>query len=269
MEYEFDKREIAHKLEQEKKDIFNTEKIQRYKIIRNFSIGGIILILIAGFYLAYRYREKNKSAKQQALLKERLRISRELHDEVGATLSGIVMYSHFTKDQIKSANIPAVENSLNIMQRSSEEMVSKLNEIVWLVNPEKDTLQKLVQKLEEYARNMAATKDMLVQVFIPATISGLSLSFERRRNIYLLCKEAINNAVKYSNGSLLSLSIQERSGKLAITISDNGKGFDTLQVQSGNGLVNMRQRAEEIGAKLFIESKENEGSTVSMECSIG
>ena len=75
------------------------------------------------------------SVMQNALIEERSRISRELHDEVGATLSGIAMYSHMTKQQIKNANTAEVERSLNIMQQSSGEMVNKLNDIVWLYKP--------------------------------------------------------------------------------------------------------------------------------------
>ncbi|NII27840.1 tetratricopeptide repeat protein [Pseudoflavitalea sp. X16] len=269
MAYEFDKREMAHQAAQEKKDILNNEKIQQYKIIRNFSIGGAVLILIAGLYLIYRYREKNRTAKHQALLQERLRISRELHDEVGATLSGIVMYSHLTKQQVQADNAGAVEKSLTIMQQSSEEMVGKLNEIVWLVNPEKDTLPKLVQRLEEYARNIATAKNMKVEFTSPPALPEAGLSFERRRNIYLIAKEAINNAIKYSGGNLLSLLVQVQAEKLTILISDNGKGFDTSPVYPGNGLVNMRKRAEELGARLVLTSAAGKGTTIAIECQIG
>lgn len=269
MAYEFDKREMARQAAQEKKDILNNERIQQYKIIRNFSIGGAVLILIAGFFLIYRYREKNRTAKHQALLQERLRISRELHDEVGATLSGIVMYSHLTKQQVRSDDAGAVEQSLTIMQQSSEEMVGKLNEIVWLVNPEKDTLPKLVQRLEEYARNIATAKNMKVEFISPPALPETGLSFERRRNIYLIAKEAINNAIKYSGGNLLSLFVQVQAEKLTIIISDNGKGFDTLQVHPGNGLVNMRTRAAEVGARLVLTSAPGKGTTIAIECQIG
>lgn len=266
MQYEFDKKEIATTLEQKKKDALHTERIRQSEIIRNFSIGGAVFILIAGFYLVYRYKEKNKSAKQQALLQERLRISRELHDEVGATLSGIVMHSYLTRENIKSDNAGAIENSLSVMQQSSEEMVKKLNEIVWLVNPEKDSLPKLIQRLEEYARNMAVTKNMKVAVSGAESLPEIGINLERRRNIYLICKEAINNAVKYSVGDLLSLSITKQSAKLTVSVADNGVGFDTSKTCEGNGLVNMHKRAQEIKARLVIASGNNSGTTITLEC---
>src|SRR4029079_14682575 len=92
--------------------------------------------------------------KQVELYKQRMRISTDLHDEVGATLSGISMYSQITKDQIKSNDNEKVERSLNIMQQSAAEMVDKLSDIVWTVNPEQDSLEKLLLKLEEYAQEM-------------------------------------------------------------------------------------------------------------------
>ena len=79
---------------------------------------------------------------------------------------------------------------------------------------------------------------------------------ESRRNIYLFCKEAINNAVKYSNGTLLELNIKEVNNILEFSVSDNGKGFDAVMVRRGNGLENMQKRADEIGAKLTIQSKQ-------------
>jgi signal transduction histidine kinase len=100
------------------------------------------------------------------------RISRELHDEVGATLSGIAMYSHLTKEQIKNASISEVEKSLNIMQQSAGEMVDKLNDIVWFINPNQDSLQKLIQRLEEYATDMAMIKNMQVKANVPSHLAA-------------------------------------------------------------------------------------------------
>lgn len=204
----------------------------------------------------------------QAVLSERLRISSELHDEIGATLSGISMYSHLTKEQMKKGQTAEIERSLNVMQQSSAKMVDKLSDIVWLINPEQDSLQMLVTRLEEYATDMAAIKNIQVRISVPEKIVEINLPVESRRNIYLFCKEAINNAVKYSNATLLELTVGEVNGKLEFSVSDNGKGFDAVMVRRGNGLENMQKRADEIGAKLILQSKENEGASVSLQCKI-
>jgi len=95
-----------------------------------------------------------------------------------------------------------------------------------------------------------------------------NLPMESRRNIYLFCKEAINNAVKYSNGTLLELNIKETGNLLEFSVNDNGKGFDVVMVKRGNGLENMKKRADEIGAKFTVESNQDAGSLVSMQIKI-
>lgn len=241
-----------------------------------YFLYGIFFIAVLWRFVRWRLsvlkKEKarldEKIAMQNAIMDERSRISRELHDEVGATLSGIAMYSHLAKEQVKSLGIPGVGNSLNIMQQSAGEMVNKLNDIVWLINPEQDSLQKLIQRLEEYARDMAAIKNITVKVMVPDHLHEHILPVESRRNIYLFCKEAINNAVKYSNGTLLELTIKETGGKLEFSVSDNGKGFNPETIKRGNGLDNMQKRADEIGAKMIVESKQDEGSMLAMQLKI-
>jgi signal transduction histidine kinase len=178
------------------------------------------------------------------------------------------MYSHLTKEQMKGGQTEEIEKSLNVMQQSSAQMVDKLNDIVWLINPEQDSLQKLIERLEEYAMEMGAIKNMNVKVSVPEKIEDINLPVESRRNIYLFCKEAINNAVKYSNATLLELSVKETAGKLEFSVCDNGKGFDAVMVRRGNGLENMQKRADEIGARLTLQSKFDEGSVLSMQIKV-
>lgn len=269
MQNAFDKKEAATRAELLTKDILTMVEIKRQKMIRNFSFAGIAGILLFSGYSFQRYRRRKKKESQQELMNERLRISSELHDEVGATLSGIAMYSHLTKEQMKTGQTAEIEKSLNIMQQSSTRMVDKLSDIVWLINPEQDSLQKLVTRLEEYATDMAAIKNMQVKISVPGKNAEISLPVESRRNIYLFCKEAINNAVKYSNATLLEVAIKEVDGKLEFSVSDNGIGFDVVMVRRGNGMENMQKRANVIGAKLTVQSKENEGASVSLQCKIG
>lgn len=200
--------------------------------------------------------------------KERNRIKRDFHDEIGATLSGISMYSYLGLQQVKAVNISEAEKSLLIMQESAALITDKLNDIVWFINPDQDSLQKLVQRLEEYAGEMTAVKNIKLQTSVPEHFSTQSLSVESRRNIYLFCKEVINNAVKYSEAGLLELSVKENNHMLEITISDNGKGFDIESVKRGNGLDNMQKRADELGGHLNIQSKPGAGCQVSLKLKI-
>lgn len=139
---------------------------------------------------------------QSDLYQQRQQISRDLHDEIGATLSGIAMYSHLAKEQLKKSQTGSIENSLSIIQNNAGEMVNKINDIVWLINPGHDTLKQLMQRLEDYAVRNGGS-----QFRIKSNINGwerrILLNAEIRRNIYLLFKEAINNSIKYSNATLL------------------------------------------------------------------
>jgi len=218
------------------------------------------------YYLKRRtiLTEQEKSKQKQAILNERLRISRDLHDEVGATLSGISMYSHIAKEQIKAQSREGLFSSLNIMQESSGDMVKKLNDIIWLLNPEQARLQQLVEKLEEYIRQLAEYKNVSVSVDIIDHISAIELPLEVRRNIYLIFKEAINNSFKYSQADSISLTIRSAEANLEFILQDDGVGFDIETVKRGNGLNNMQSRAKEIGATIRMDSAPGRGTRLSL-----
>lgn len=224
----------------------------------------IVFLVAAIIYVLYSYRISQ--LKRFFIIREK--ISRDLHDEVGSTLSGIAMYSHLAKEQVTHFGNGEVEKSLNIMQQSAREMVNKLNDIVWLINPAQDSLKKLIQRLEEYAHSMAIIKSMQLNIQVAEHLPEHSLPMESRRNIYLFCKEAINNAIKYSDGTRLDFIVKETNGVLEFTVTDNGTGFDKASIQRGNGLNNMQKRANEIGAKFTIHAKKEEGTMLSLKIKI-
>ena len=150
------------------------------------------------------------------------------------------------------------------MQQSATEMVHKLSDIVWAVNPAKDSLTELWQKLDDYAREIASAKDVKVENETALSVPEIKLSMEERRNIYLLFKESINNAVKYSDCTLLRLTMTEKNGQLTFAVSDNGKGFDQTGAKKGNGLLFMGHRAKELNAQLIVESALNAGTTIQL-----
>jgi two-component system, NarL family, sensor histidine kinase UhpB len=281
LQFNFDRREDSLK----QKNIYTETKFRNQKTQKYLLLAGAF-ILAAMLLLAYRnfttqkkinkllseaYQNEKKEMKlknEHIILNERLRISSDLHDEVGATLSGVAMYSHLVREQLKSNNKTGIENSLEVMQQSSSQMVEKLNDIVWLINPKKDSLQQLISRLEDYAIKMTAVKDIKLNITVPDTIPDNVLPAETRRNIYLLCKEAINNAVKYSDASLIEFSLQISDGKLCLSITDNGNGFDTGLPAKGNGVINMQRRANEIGALFLVNSNSGKGTRVQLEIKI-
>lgn len=174
------------------------------------------------------------------------------------------MYSHLAKEQIKAEQQNELLNSLSIMQESSGEMVTKLNDIVWLLNPDQAQLHKLIEKLEAYARQMAEFNAVTVTVDISATIAEIELPLDVRRNVYLIFKEGINNTIKYSQATTLNLSVRDFDHSLEVTLYDNGVGFNPDTIKKGNGLDNMQKRAKEIGALIHLNASPGKGTHLSL-----
>lgn len=137
-----------------------------------------------------------------------------------------------------------------------------------MTNPSEDSLNGLFQRLEEYAHKMASAKNIKFRSMFPDWDSAYDLPIEARRNVYLICKEAINNAVKYSFATLLELDIHKDKDRLNISIKDNGMGFDSIKVKHGNGFTNMVKRAEEIGADFKILTEINHGCEILLQIKI-
>jgi len=232
-------------------------------------ILGDMIFYLAAILTKWHTQEKllavEKWQSKLAVEQMRNKISSELHDDLGSTLSGLSMYSYMIDDLLRAGKYEEATKSARIIQKSAGEMVQNLNELVWTINPDQDNLQKLTARLEEYATNMGLLKNMKVRINVPDHLEGAILAVETRRNVYLFCKEAINNAVKYSTGTLLELNIKQLQGCLEFSISDNGCGFDEQMIRRGNGLENMQKRAAAIDATVTIQSNPGEGTLVKMQ----
>ncbi len=268
MQYEFDKKELATKADNEKKRALAAAEIQKHKLIRNFSFVGIFVVLLAGGYGFYRYRKNKELENHQSLLNERLRISRELHDDMGSTLSSISVYSEVAKNRAEKN-----ENETEVLSKigtASRELIEKMSDIVWSLNPNNENFEQLKNRMMAFAAMMLTPKGILFQFEIDDEIKRTSFAPEQRKNIFLIYKEAINNIVKYSEATSVKVKVKIKDNKLSLEVIDNGKGFDTNNVvaYNGNGLKNMRARAEEIKALFNVTSKINEGVKIELALSI-
>jgi signal transduction histidine kinase len=251
------------KIERQQQSI-NAATIRNQRNWLIFLLVGFVVLSLIGYLFFNRLRLLKKIHTQAALNLQRQQISRDLHDEVGATLSGIAMYSHFSRDQLRANNQSGIEQSLQIMQESSSHMVEKLNEIVWFINPEQDGLNMLINRLEDYASKMASIKKMRVNVTVSPQMEQVELNIDVRRNLYLFCKEAINNAVKYSGAHELRLTVVLDKGLLEFIVSDDGVGFNPAETTVGNGLKNMQARAAAIQGVYQINSEKGKGTSVAL-----
>lgn len=214
------------------------------------SIGFLI-----AFVASYRYRNL------LAIEKMRSKISADLHDSVGSGLSEISILSELIGAQIpKDKN--DLKSGLGNISTISKTLIESMSDIVWLVNPKKDTLKDLFKRLQLSYHEVLKYTDIDLSVENLDDLENIKLPMNFRQHLYLIFKEAINNAIKYSGGDLLSLSISTSGNNLTVTFSDNGKGFDQNEKIMGNGLINMRNRAREIGGNIEYYSKPNAGTKV-------
>ncbi len=251
---------------------------KRQNIIYLLSAGLLGLLLFLGYLNYSKLKKINVLSKQayqkekteltlksqQDILEDRLRISRDLHDEIGATLSGINMYSHMTKSDIEKGDVLSAGNAVNIIQASSEEMVNKLNDIIWFIKPQNETTDAVMEKLKLYAAEMTAVKNIVLQFSADEEAKKCNFSLDTRKNIYLICKEAVNNSVKYSDASQIHLKFEADNKTFAAYIQDNGKGYNLETVKKGNGLDNMYNRAALINAELIINAAPEKGCLIKL-----
>jgi signal transduction histidine kinase len=194
-------------------------------------------------------------------LNMRNKIAQDLHDDMGATLSGIALHSHLASRQIGQDN-ESVVKSLMLINTGAIDMVNNLKDVVWTVNPKNDSIGQMLDRLKEYSFNMAQAKSISVNWHVPENVDDIKLSMESRRNMYLICKEVINNAVKYSQCNELTITGKQADSKFILSIHDDGKGFELNDQLKGHGLKNMKARAEENKMRLEIETKKDKGTTI-------
>lgn len=197
------------------------------------------------------------------LAEEKLRdaIARDLHDELGSTLTSIHILSKLAMSQ-KAGESRSYLGKINEYAGS---MMENMSDIVWAINPQHDTVERLLLRMKEFSVELLEPAGITCH-FETAEIHDIpGLKPEERKFLYLIFKEALNNIVKYSRATLVKVMIDTHAKNLRMTITDNGTGFDATAVHRGNGLKNMETRAKAIGGILHIVSKPGEGTVVTLE----
>lgn len=198
-----------------------------------------------------------------AMQQERDRISADMHDELGSGVTAIRLMSEILKSKMKGQLIPELEKISN----SANDLLGKMNTIIWTMKSSNDTLESLVAYIRAHAIEYFDSTPIECSVRVPAVIPQTDITGEKRRNIFLSVKESLNNAMKHSQATQIRIDITARDNRLVITVVDNGVGIDTEQLRRfGNGLNNMRRRMENIGGLFRIETKD--GSVLTFELPI-
>ncbi len=223
-----------------------------------FLIG---LSLAAGVYILFRYRLRQKIK----LFEMRNRISQDLHDEIGASMSGINLLGQMAAEKLEQNKPEEASAYLFKVKNYTQDVIEKLGDMVWIFNPQNDSIEKLLQRLKSFTIPVALSKNIKVHFETDKTSDAINLTIRQRKAIYLISKEAINNSFKYAACSNIYYSLTTKGSKWALRINDDGKGFSITENNNGNGLKNMQARADEIGAKFNIQSQMGAGTTITLE----
>ncbi|MDB6035502.1 MAG: hypothetical protein JWM16_5840 [Verrucomicrobiales bacterium] len=198
---------------------------------------------------------------QHALGLERARIARNMHDELGASLTKIKLLSDLAEG-VKDLP-PEVRDQFHRISSTAQGVSREMDEIVWTVNPENDTLDRLVDYITNFAEEFLRLANLRLRLKVSAIDQDIKLVSELRHDMLMVVKESLNNVVKHAHASEVSLAVAFENGLLRVCISDDGKGFDVAGANgTRNGLSNMRDRIEKLRGNFGIESKPKCGTIV-------
>jgi len=215
----------------------------------------------ATVYALYRFR-LNQLLR---LHKVRNKISSDLHDDLGSTLSSISVYTEIVRKQSKE-NLPMLDK----IGESSRKMIESMSDIVWAINPDNDSFENLIERMRSFTHEMLSMKNIEYTFEADEKLNTMKLKMDQRKNIFLIFKEAIHNLVKYSEATHAKIILAYENNKLLLSLHDNGKGFDRNSIltddqkRGGNGLKNMHRRAKEIEADLRIASEAGKGTSIEL-----
>jgi signal transduction histidine kinase len=262
------------------------EKDQEVRRKNTLIYGGFGLALLFGLlgYLVYnqqklKHRQLQKEGElksalvkietQNKLQEQRLRISRDLHDNIGSQLTFIISSIDNLKYGFKNMG-DKLSDKLSGINDFTSQTIYELRDTIWAMNKNNITFEDLQARISNFIDNakIASEKTKFnFNIDSNVNVDYLFTSVEGM-NIYRIIQEAINNALKYSEASEITVKISDKENRFRIAISDNGKGFDKEEIEAGNGLLNMQKRSREIGADLEINSSESIGTNVSLEVPI-
>lgn len=225
-----------------------------------FSIAlALVSVVVIALLLINRYRIVNRAKRLVEIERVRNGIARDLHDDIGSTLSSINIMS-----QVALVEKGNSETYLQRIGNQSARIMEDLGDMVWSINPHNDSVQHVINRMREFAADIFELKGIDYNFKVDIK-DDLALTPEQRKNLFLIFKESVNNAAKYSEAGLVEVSLEQRGHLLVMRVKDNGLGFDELVVHEGNGLRNLRDRAKELKGDIRLKSALNEGTLIEVE----
>ena len=242
-----------------------------FKIALAVAAAGAVAALAISVTRRRVRRKLEQLERQRALERERARIARDIHDDLGASLTRITLLSQSARSELESGHRAGAD--VDQIYSTARELTRSMDEIVWAVNPQHDTLDSLVTYLGRFAQHFLTVAGIRCRLDAPLQLPALPLTAEMRHNVFLAFKEALNNVVKHAKATEVRLSLELRPEGFMLVIADNGCGFtwppgqelatepaDGHRLAGGNGLTNMQKRLEEIGGCCGWDTAPGEGT---------
>jgi signal transduction histidine kinase/ligand-binding sensor domain-containing protein len=222
-----------------------------FQLLALLAIAGVLEVL-------HKYR----AAKKMEIARTRLRIARDLHDDVGSSLSNIALMSELMqgKRTLEEKEI----KQLRQIGATSRQIVEAMEDIVWAINPDHDKLDNLLLRLKDVAAELLRQQGITYTFYFPEQELLQSLPMNFRRNLLLIYKELLHNVIKHAQATHVDITLTKTDGCLILKLADNGVGFDVKAVKNGTGLKSMQTRAAELKGKLEIASRPGEGTRVTL-----
>jgi len=207
--------------------------------------------------------ERSREERLRELESVRRRIATDLHDDIGSSLTQIAILSEVIRQRVGEDKAP-VSEPLSMIATASRELVDAMSDIVWAINPQKDHLADLTQRMRRFASDSFTAKNIGLQLRLPDSAEDIKLGANLRREVFLIFKESVNNIIRHSACTEAEIQLRFEVDALELRLQDNGHGFDVTAENDGHGLLSMRDRARGIGATLTVVSAPDRGTVTTL-----
>jgi signal transduction histidine kinase len=248
-------------------DDFIQPRFWQRKSVLGLMMGGLLAVVAVTVRLIERRRAQRQIRgleQERAVAAERARIARDIHDELGASLTKISRLAEAMEQQSEMPN--QMVNLSKTISSTSRGTIQTMDEIVWALNPRNDTLKEIADYLVFFTEDFLSPTGTVCCLDVALSLPRIPVTAEVRHNLFLVVKEALNNAVKHAQAQEIRFGLKFADAKLTLEITDNGRGFRLENGKPvGNGLENMQRRMSAIGGQFHIQCEPDRGTTVRLE----
>ncbi len=240
--------------EQQRLDLVETTVTRGIRYLGS-GAGGVVLLIIVGL-------ARGRSRRRRDLEALRQQIASDLHDDIGSNLSSIALLAELGSSEAEEPDL--VREELDEIKRTADKTVESMRDIVWLIRPGEETWKQMIARFRETAAKLLRTHEYRFETRGSMHEERLPLDF--KRDLFLMYKEILNNIVRHAEAAKVHIELETHRGRLTLRVADDGKGFNDLDknFREGNGLKNLRHRAQALGGNLKVRSAAGEGTTIQL-----